>query len=78
MQRCASIDLMEVIEGDLTTPSGFAVRLRGREHRFVSDESESLLDEAKEIAYRSGRPFWNVLAEQLRWWLPEHGVCLDE
>lgn len=77
MERCASIELQEVIEGACCTPAGFVVRVSGREHRFISDESEMLLDEAKEAAYRIGQPFKHVLIQQLTWWLPEHGVSLN-
>ena len=50
--------MIELIEGTLEQPGGYSIDGR----RFESEEAESLTDEARGIAYHTGRRIEDVLA----------------
>lgn len=50
---------VEVIEGDMSTPGGYSVHGK----RYVGDEHEGLVDEAKQMAYSTGTSVADALSK---------------
>lgn len=57
--------IVEIIEGNRDTPSGFVAEYEGVRYTCVSEGAEMLMDEAKEIGCATGRHFTQVLPRLL-------------
>ena len=65
MSEASAIRIVEIIEGDRDVLSGFVAEYEGVRYVYVSEESELLMDEAREIGYAPGRPSTQVLSRLL-------------
>lgn len=55
------VKIVEIIEGDMTAPSGFVAEYKGVRRVYITEEYELLMDRAKEIGYATDRHFTQVL-----------------